>query len=85
MKKRRKVYTHRAAFFARTTNKLFVVFGFQYFTTTVKAVWADVVTQMRFTRGLLNAQLRSNQEVVRTMHTAFRRCLFILLNSHDNS
>lgn len=29
--------------------RLLVVLSFQYFTTTVKAVWADVVTHMCFT------------------------------------
>lgn len=51
--------------------KLFVVFGFQNFTTTVKAVWADVVTQMRFTCGWFRTQLRRDQEIVRTVHAAF--------------
>jgi hypothetical protein len=64
--------------------RLLVVFGFQDFTTTIEAVRADVVTQVGFTGGWLDAQLWSNQEIVRTVHTALRRGLLVLLNCHVN-
>lgn len=35
-------------------NNLFVVLSLQYFATTIKAIWADVVTQMRFTCSWLD-------------------------------
>jgi hypothetical protein len=65
--------------------RLLVVFGFEDFATTVKAVRADVVTQVRFTGGWLDAQLWRDQEVVRTVHTALRRGFLILLDCHDDS
>jgi hypothetical protein len=65
--------------------QLLVVLGLQDFTTAIEAVWADVVTQMRFTSCRLDTELRHNQEIVRTVHTALGRGLLILLNSHDNS
>ena len=64
-------------------NGLFVVFGFQYFTAAIEAVRADVVTHLRFTRGLFGAQLWRDQKVVRAMHAAFGRGFLVLLNSHD--
>jgi hypothetical protein len=69
----------------REKRRLLVVFGFQHFTTTIEAVRADVVTQMRFAGGWLDAQLWRDQEVVRTVHAALRRGFLILLNSHDDS
>jgi hypothetical protein len=65
--------------------RLLVVFGFQDFTTTIKAVRADMVTQMGLARGWLDAQLWRDQEVVRTVHAALGRGFLILLNSHDDS
>jgi hypothetical protein len=61
--------------------KLFT-FGLDDLTATVKAVGADMVTQMRFTRGRLNGQRRVGQKIVRTMHATLGRGLFVLLNSH---
>lgn len=43
---------------------LFVVFCLEDFATTVKTIWADMVTQMRFTGSWLDTQLRSNQEIM---------------------
>jgi hypothetical protein len=60
-------------------------FGLEDFTTTVEAVRADVVTQVGFTGGWLDTQLWSYQEIVRTVHTALRWGLLILLNCHDDS
>jgi hypothetical protein len=87
-KKRRHVrYSalHRFWSFARLKTKLLVVFGLQHFATTIEAVRADVVTQVGFARGWLDGQVRGNQEIVRTVHTALRRGFFILLNCHDDS
>jgi hypothetical protein len=73
-----------ACFWSSKSDRLLVVFGFQDFATTVKAVRADVVTQVGFTGGWLDAQLWSNQEIVRTVHTALRWGFFVLLNCHVN-
>jgi hypothetical protein len=73
-----------AYFRVQQKRRLLVVFGFQDFTTTVEAVRADVVTQVGFTGGWLDAQLWSNQEIVRTVHTALRWGLLVLLNCHVN-
>jgi hypothetical protein len=62
---------------------LLVVFGLQHFAATVETVRADVVTQVSLTSRWLNSQRRRSQKVVCTMHTALRRGLFVLLNSHD--
>jgi hypothetical protein len=86
-KKRRHALTYVAPLFRVKTAKrrLLVVFGLEDFTTTVEAVRADVVTQVGFTGGRLDTQLWSNQEIVRTVHTALRWGLLILLNCHDDS
>jgi hypothetical protein len=83
-KKRRKVMNLPRRF-PGLNEQLLVVFGLQDFTATIKAVWADMVTHVRFTRGWFDAQLRSDEKVVRAVHAAFRRGFFVLLNSHDNS
>jgi len=44
-----------------------------------------MVTQVGFTGRRLDAQLWCNQEIVRTVHTALRRGLLVLLNGHDDS
>jgi hypothetical protein len=62
-----------------------VSFGFEHFTATVKACGADVVPQMGFARVGLNGNARATQCVVGTMHAAFRRRFFVLLNGHENS
>jgi hypothetical protein len=80
-----KLKTCRAVIYLTVTEELLVVFCFQYFTTAIKTVRADMVTHMRFTSSWLDSQLRSNQEIVRTMHAALGWGLLILLNSHDNS
>jgi hypothetical protein len=68
-----------------TKRRLLVVLGLEDFTTTIEAVRADVVTHMRFTRRRLDTELRSNQEIVRTVHAALGWGLLILLNCHDDS
>ncbi|NYE59384.1 hypothetical protein FHW58_000536 [Duganella sp. 1224] len=73
-----------ACFRVQQKRRLLVVLGFQDFATTVEAVRADVVTQVGFTGGWLDRQLRSNQEIVRTVHTALRWGFFVLLNCHVN-
>jgi hypothetical protein len=74
------------AFILRNTRRrLLVVLGLEHFTATVETVWADVVTQVRFTGGWLGTQLRRDQEVVRTVHAALGWGLLILLNCHDDS
>jgi hypothetical protein len=67
----------------QTKNALFASFRFDHFFAAVKTGWADVVPAMRFTRGRLNREKRRLQEIMRTMHSAFRRGLFILLDGHD--
>ena len=68
-----------------TRKRLFVVLGLKDFTATIVAVRTDVVAHMRFTGGWLDCQLRSNQEIVRTVHAPLGWGFFILLNGHDNS
>jgi hypothetical protein len=85
--KKEKAMLHKSAppvSVSSKSDRLLVVFGFQDFTTTVEAVRADVVTQVGFTGGWLDAQLWSNQEIVRTVHTALRWGLLVLLNCHVN-
>jgi hypothetical protein len=67
------------------TRNLLVLLGFNYFATTVEAAWADVVTQMRLTRGGLNRRWRIGQRRMGVMHAALGRRFFVLLNSHDTS
>jgi hypothetical protein len=68
------------------TDSLFAPSGFgfvlQNLTTTVKAVGADVVTQVDFTGGGLHGGTWGGQGVVRTVHAALGRGLFVLLNGH---
>src|SRR5512135_1902999 len=56
--------------------------GLDDFFAAIDAAWADVVTQMWFAGGWLNGQCRVGQEIMRTMHPAFGRGFFILLNCH---
>jgi hypothetical protein len=77
--------SHRFSLGPNKKRRLLVVLGLQHFATTVEAVRADVVTQVGFTGGWLDCQLRSNQEIVRTVHTALRWGLLVLLNCHDDS
>jgi hypothetical protein len=58
-------------------------FGLQHLATTVKTGGADVVTQVGFTRSGFHSNARNNQSIVRTVHTALGRGLFILLDGHD--
>ena len=86
-KKRRDAVNYVAPLssYSKLRRRLLVVLGLENFAATVKAVRADVVTQVRFTGRWLDAQLRSNQEIVRTVHAALRRGLLVLLNCHDDS
>jgi hypothetical protein len=86
-KKRRHALNIRCTAFMvrKTRTRLLVVLGLQDFATTVEAVRADVVTQVGFTGGWLDCQVWGNQEIVRTVHTALRWGLLILLNCHDDS
>jgi hypothetical protein len=86
-KKRRNAVNYVAPLssYSEIKRRLLVVFGLEYFTATVEAVRADVVTQVRFTGGWLDTQLRRDQEVVRAVHTALGWGLLILLNCHDDS
>jgi hypothetical protein len=68
-----------------TKRRLLVVLGLEDFTATVETVRADVVTQVRFTSGRLDSQVRGDEEIVRTVHAALGRGLLILLNCHDDS
>lgn len=65
--------------------RLLVVLGLENFATTIEAVRADMVTQMCFASGWLNTQLRRDQKIVRTVHTALGGGLLILLDCHDDS
>jgi hypothetical protein len=86
-KKRRDAgnYVAPLSSYSKIRRRLLVVLGLEYFTATVEAVRADVVTQVRFTGGWLDTQLRRDQEVVRAVHTALGWGLLILLNCHDDS
>jgi hypothetical protein len=77
--------TFAPLFCPNNDGRLFVVFGLQDFAATIVAVRADVVTQMRFTRGRFDCERRNAQVVVGTMHTALGRGLLVLLNGHDDS
>jgi hypothetical protein len=83
--RRRKNTLHRFHLTQKIKRRLLVVLGLEDFTTTVKAVRADVVTQVGFTGRWLDTQLRRDQEVVRAVHTALGWGLLILLNCHDDS
>src|SRR5437660_1752471 len=71
--------------YSRIGRRLLVVLGLENFTATVEAIRADVVTQMRFTGGWLDTELRHDQKVVRTVHAALGWGLLVLLDCHDNS
>ena len=68
---------------AVTASELFVVLGLEDLAATIKAVRADMVTQMGFARGRLDGNRCRREEIVRTMHTALRRGFLVLSNSHD--
>jgi hypothetical protein len=59
-----------------------IALGLNDFAATIKAVGADVVTQMRFACGGFHSQCRGGQEIVRAVHAALGRGFFILLNGH---
>lgn len=69
------------------TDRPFAPSGFglvlQNLTATVKAVGADVVTQVNFTGGGLHGGAWGGQGIVRTVHATLGRRLFVLLNGHD--
>jgi hypothetical protein len=58
-------------------------FGLQHLAAAVKTSGADVVAQVCFTRGGLYCNAWNNQSIVRAVHTALGRRLFILLDGHD--
>jgi len=67
MKKRREAnaervsmccWSRRADFYGYRVDELLVVLGIQDLAATISAIRADMVTQMRFTRGRLNGQRR---------------------------
>jgi len=55
-----------------------------YLFATVKAGWADVVTQMVFARGRFNRRRRVAQKIMGAVHATLGWGFFILLNCHDN-
>jgi len=73
------VIAHRAT--RHGANKS-IALGLDDFAATIKAVGADMVTQVGFARGRFNCQRRCGQEIVRAVHAALGRGFFILLNSH---
>jgi hypothetical protein len=86
-KKRRHAnkYVAPPSHYSQIGRRLLVVLGLENFTATVKTVRADVVTQVRFTGGWLDTELRRDQKVVRAVHAALGWGLLILLDCHDNS
>ncbi len=52
---------------------LLVRLGLDDLAATVKTVWADVMAQMRLTRGGFDGQRRRTQVLMRTVHTALGR------------
>ncbi len=60
-------------------------FVFQHLAATVHTIGADVVAQVSSPVVALNSSARSGQCIVRTVHTAFGRGFFVLLNSHGGS
>jgi hypothetical protein len=62
-----------------------IALGCHHFTSTIKAGWADVMTQMYFTSGGFNRQRRIGQEIMCTMHPAFGWGFFVLLYGHCNT
>ena len=91
MKKRREAnaervsmccWSRRAGFYGYREDKLFVVLGLQDLATAIKAIRADMVTQMGFTRRRFNGQRGRCQKIMRTMHAALGRGFLVLLDSH---
>jgi hypothetical protein len=66
----------------RLAGRLLSRLGFDHLTATVKTVRADVVTQMGFASGWLYGNAWCDQSIVRAVHTALGRGLFVLLNCH---
>src|ERR1700759_2284851 len=67
----------------RNAVKRLVVLRLDDFLAAIVAIRANVVAQMHFTRARLDGQRRCREGIVRTVHTALRRRLLILLNCHD--
>jgi hypothetical protein len=57
--------------------------GFEHLATAVKTGRADVVTQVGLARCGLDCDAWNDQGIVRTVHTALGRGLFVLLDGHD--
>ena len=64
---------------------LSVCLGLENLATTIKACWADVMAQMRFTGGRLDRGARGAQGIVSAVHATLGWGLLVLLNSHDYS
>jgi hypothetical protein len=73
---------HRAGHLAKQRSGR-VLLGLDHFLATVETVGADVVAQVHFTSGGLNASTGRHERVVRTVHAALGRRFFILLDGHD--
>jgi len=61
---------------------LFVGLALDDFFAAVEAIGADVMRTMHFTGGLLDRDCRRREKVVRAVHVALGRRLFVLLNGH---
>jgi hypothetical protein len=80
----RRKTTQRRFHLTQQKRRLLVVFGLEHFATTIKAVRADMVTHVCFASNWLDAQLRRDQKVVRTVHAALGWGFLVLLNCHGN-
>jgi hypothetical protein len=67
----------------QSSNMKLVVFGLNDFSTTVVAIWRNVMTQMCLTSSGLNRNCRGGQKVMGAVHATFRRGFFILLDGHN--
>jgi hypothetical protein len=62
-----------------------ISFGLDNLFAAIVTARADMVTQMRFTRGRFNRQCRTGQKIMRTVHATLGWGFLVLLNCHDNS
>src|SRR3546814_5149958 len=69
----------------RQIRGLLVVLGLEDLATTIRAVRADVVAHVQFAGSGFDRRGRRDEKIVRTMHAALGRALFVLLNSHGDS
>jgi hypothetical protein len=61
-----------------------LAFGLDYLFATVKAGWADMVTQMGLARGRLDRRCGVGQKIMGAVHTTLGRGFFILLYCHGD-